>query len=93
MCANFQSDQPFPREGYAPVENAELFYREVGHGRPIILIHGGPDFDHTYLLPDMDRLSDSYGLIYYDQGDAESLWVEHSPTTSVFKQKSKIWKV
>jgi len=67
MCANLQSDQSVPREGYAPVENAELFYREVGHGRPIILIHGGPDFDHTYLLPDMDRLSDSYRLIYYDQ--------------------------
>jgi proline iminopeptidase len=56
-----------PREGYAPIENGQLFYREVGHGQPIILIHGGPDFDHTYLLPDMDRLSDSYRLIYYDQ--------------------------
>ena len=31
------------------------------------MIHGGPDFDHTYLLPDMDRLSDVYRLIYYDQ--------------------------
>jgi proline iminopeptidase len=61
------SYQPISREGYVPVDNAELFYREVGHGRPIILIHGGPDFDHTYLLPDMDRLSDSYRLIYYDQ--------------------------
>jgi hypothetical protein len=33
----------------------------------IVVLHGGPDFDHTYLLPDMDRLSDSYRLIYYDQ--------------------------
>lgn len=66
MCA-LQSDLSVPREGYAPVANVELFYREVGHGRPIILLHGGPDFDHTYLLPDMDRLSDSYRLIYYDQ--------------------------
>src|SRR4026209_3032326 len=61
------SDQSVPREGYAPVKNGELFYREVGHGRPIIVLHGGPDFDHTYLLPDLDRLSDSYRLIYYDQ--------------------------
>jgi proline iminopeptidase len=67
MCANLQPDQAVPHEGYAPVENGELYYREVGQGRPIILIHGGPDFDHTYLLPDMDRLSDSYRLIYYDQ--------------------------
>lgn len=58
---------PTPREGYVPVDGAELFYREIGEGRPIIVIHGGPDFDHTYLLPDMDRLADSYRLIYYDQ--------------------------
>ena len=64
MSANHQS---VPREGYAPVKNATLFYREIGQGQPIILIHGGPDFDHLYLLPDMDRLSDSYRLIYYDQ--------------------------
>jgi proline iminopeptidase len=31
------------------------------------VLHGGPDFDHSYLLPDLDRLSDSFRLIYYDQ--------------------------
>lgn len=54
-------------EGYAAVENAKLYYREVGEGPPIIIVHGGPDFDHGYLLPDMDRLADGYRLIYYDQ--------------------------
>lgn len=41
----------------------ELFYREVGEGHSIIVIHGGPDFDHAYLLPDLDRLADSFRLI------------------------------
>ena len=54
-------------ESYAPVDGAELFCREAGEGRAIIVVHGGPDFDHTYLLPDLDRLADSYRLIYYDQ--------------------------
>ena len=67
MCANPQSNRPGPREGYIPVENAELYYREIGQGQPIIILHGGPEFDHTYLRPDMDRLSDSFRLIYYDQ--------------------------
>jgi proline iminopeptidase len=56
-----------PLEGYVPVENARLFCREVGQGQPIVLLHGGPSFDHSYLLPDMDRLADTYRLIYYDQ--------------------------
>jgi proline iminopeptidase len=67
MCASFRSNGSAPREGFVPVKNAELFTREIGEGQPIIVIHGGPDFDHTYLLPDMDRLADSYRLIYYDQ--------------------------
>ncbi len=56
-----------PREGHIPMESADLYYREIGRGQPMIVVHGGPDFDHQYLLPDMDRLSDSYRLIYYDQ--------------------------
>jgi proline iminopeptidase len=67
MDPDLQSNQPAPREGYLPVAGAELYYREIGQGPPIILLHGGPDFDHNYLLPDMDRLSDSFRLIYYDQ--------------------------
>src|SRR5262249_28515490 len=46
---------------------AELYAREVGQGTVVIVLHGGPDFDHSYLLPELDRLSDSYRLIYYDQ--------------------------
>jgi proline iminopeptidase len=30
-------------------------------------VHGGPDFDHQYLLPDLDRLADRFRLVYYDQ--------------------------
>lgn len=67
MCTSLDSNQPAPREGYVPVEDAELYYREIGQGQPIVILHGGPDFSHSYLLPEMDRLSDSFQLIYYDQ--------------------------
>jgi proline iminopeptidase len=59
--------QHLPREGYAPVADASLYYRDIGQGPPIIVLHGGPSFDHNYLLPDLDRLADTYRLIYYDQ--------------------------
>ena len=56
-----------PRESHIPVGNAELYSRELGQGTEIIVLHGGPDFDHSYFVPDLDRLSDSFHLIYYDQ--------------------------
>ncbi len=67
MSAHFPSRASALREAHVPVDGAELYCREIGQGQPIIVIHGGPDFDHTCLLPDMDRLSDAYRLIYYDQ--------------------------
>jgi proline iminopeptidase len=59
--------QPAARERYLTRGAARLYIREVGRGAPIIVVHGGPDFDHEYLLPDMDRLAEWFRLVYYDQ--------------------------
>jgi proline iminopeptidase len=67
MGAPLPADSLAAREGYIPVDHAHLYYREVGRGQPMIVLHGGPDFDHRYLLPELDRLADSFHLIYYDQ--------------------------
>ena len=56
-----------PRESRIPVGKTSIYSREIGRGQPIIVLHGGPDFDHGYLLPDLDRLADAFRLIYYDQ--------------------------
>jgi proline iminopeptidase len=55
------------REGDIPVGKGSLHFREIGRGVPIIVLHGGPDFDCGYLVPELDRLADRYRLIYYDQ--------------------------
>jgi proline iminopeptidase len=46
---------------------SRLYVRDLGRGLPIVVVHGGPDFDHEYLLPDLDRLAGRYHLVYYDQ--------------------------
>lgn len=56
-----------PSESRVPVGSASLYVRAVGQGEPVIVLHGGPDFDHRYFLPDLDRLGESFRLIYYDQ--------------------------
>jgi proline iminopeptidase len=55
------------REMRVPVGGASLYARDVGRGRPLIVLHGGPDFDQAYLRPELDELADAYRLIYYDQ--------------------------
>jgi proline iminopeptidase len=54
-------------ERHIRVAGFRLFVREAGAGTPLLILHGGPDFDHAYLLPELDRLADSFRLIYYDQ--------------------------
>ena len=54
-------------DGYVQVGPARLYCRVVGEGPPIVVLHGGPDFDHTYLLPELDGLADAFRLVYYDQ--------------------------
>lgn len=58
---------PHITERHVVVRGVELFVREVGSGPPLVVLHGGPDFDHAYLLPELDRLAESFRLIYYDQ--------------------------
>ena len=56
-----------PKESRIAVDGASLYVRTIGKGQPVIVLHGGPDFDIGYLLPDLDRFKDVFQLIYYDQ--------------------------
>jgi proline iminopeptidase len=55
------------RGGHVAVNGALLYVREIGAGPAVVVLHGGPDFDHTYLLPETDELADRCRLVYYDQ--------------------------
>ena len=59
-----------PSESRIPVGTpgtTSLYARAIGQGPPVIVLHGGPDFDHGYLLPNLDQFKDAFRLIYYDQ--------------------------
>ena len=56
-----------PRQGLLSLDDARLFYEVLGSGDPIIVVHGGPGLDHSYLQPGLDVLAGSNTLIYYDQ--------------------------
>lgn len=47
--------------------NAEgLHHVVVGTGPPLLVMHGGPGFDHTYFRPWLDGLGADHSVIYYD---------------------------
>lgn len=47
------------------VRDTSLFVKVVGHGYPLLLMHGGPGLDHISLLS-FRRLADQFTLIFYD---------------------------
>jgi len=67
MSACPASDKSVARESHVALGKTDLYFRDIGRGTAVIALHGGPDFDHQYLLPDLDHLADSSRLIYYAQ--------------------------
>jgi len=57
----------YTEEGLIPVDRAEIYYKSCGRGAPVLVIHGGPGMEHSYLLPQVAALADHYQLIFYDQ--------------------------
>lgn len=54
-------------QGLEPVNGTQLFVKSTGKGEPVIIIHGGPLLDHSYLFPYLEPLSENYRLFFYDQ--------------------------
>lgn len=46
---------------------AQPFKKETGKGEPLLIVHGGPGLNHTYLLPHLKNLAKWYTLVFYDQ--------------------------
>ncbi|WP_420439387.1 alpha/beta fold hydrolase [Candidatus Palauibacter sp.] len=55
------------RAGSLSVFEAELFYQTVGVGEPVVVVHGGPGLDHSYLRPWFGPLAETHQVILYDQ--------------------------
>jgi len=60
------AQQPIEK-GYKIINGVRLYYETIGEGVPIVIVHGGPGLDHSYLLPQMGELAKGYKLIFYDQ--------------------------
>ena len=64
------------QSGYIDAHGVLIYYVEFGKGAPLVILHGGPGADHTYLLPGLVPLARTHRLIFIDErgsGQSERL--------------------
>jgi pimeloyl-ACP methyl ester carboxylesterase len=47
------------------IRGVSLFVKVIGHGYPLVLMHGGPGLDYKTMLP-LEPLADQFTLVFYD---------------------------
>ena len=63
--ANSANGQDF--EGQKRINGTDLQVKIIGKGSPVIVLHGGPGLNYSYLIPQLMDLSRKHKLIFFDQ--------------------------
>ena len=54
-------------DGFLTINGSEIYYKTLGEGEPLVIVHGGPTLEHSYFLPHFESLAEDFQLIFYDQ--------------------------
>jgi proline-specific peptidase len=75
----------FPlQEGFVDAHGVLLYYKTVGRGRPLLILHGGPGASHDYFLPHLLPLARRHRLVFIDErGSGRSERLENPQTYTV----------
>ena len=58
----------FPQEeGFVDANGVMIYYKILGHGEPLMIVHGGPGASHDYFLPYLLPLARRHKLIFIDE--------------------------
>src|ERR1700729_2112818 len=55
------------REGYVEGAGAAIYFKTLGRGVPLLLLHGGPGADHSDFLPALQPLARRHQLVLIDE--------------------------
>ena len=55
------------QEGFVDAHGVLIYYKSLGNGPPLMVVHGGPGADHTYFLPYLLPLARTHRLIFIDE--------------------------
>jgi proline iminopeptidase len=62
---------------------AQPYKAATGKGEPLVIVHGGPGLNHTYLLPNFKNLSKWFTLVFYDQRASGRSAIPSTDSTSL----------
>ena len=54
-------------EGFVDANNIMIYYKAIGYGDPLMILHGGPGASHDYFLPYLLALAKTNRLIFIDE--------------------------
>ncbi|HWX53326.1 MAG TPA: proline iminopeptidase-family hydrolase [Verrucomicrobiae bacterium] len=54
-------------EGFVDARGVFIYYKILGRGAPLLIVHGGPGASHDYLLPHLLPLARTNRLIFIDE--------------------------
>ncbi len=78
-------------EGLVDNGGVLLYFKSVGRGPPLVVVHGGPGASHDYLLPNLYRLASSYRLVFIDErGSGRSPRLEDTSQYTVEKMADDV---
>ncbi|MGI9384569.1 MAG: alpha/beta fold hydrolase [Methyloligellaceae bacterium] len=71
-----------PEAGLIDTAEGPTFVRALGSGPPVFVLHGGPAWDHTYLVDGLAFLAERRTLIFYDQPGCGRTPCPEAPTAA-----------
>ncbi len=61
-----QTDHVYPvQDGFVDANGVMIYYTMMGHGEPLLILHGGPGSSHDYFLPYLLPLARRHKVIFY----------------------------
>ncbi|MDP4292235.1 MAG: proline iminopeptidase-family hydrolase, partial [Bacteroidota bacterium] len=65
-------------EGFVDANGVLIYYKSIGSGQPLMIVHGGPGASHDYFLPYLLPLARQNRLIFIDErGSGQSQKLEN----------------
>jgi proline iminopeptidase len=54
-------------EGFVDANGVLIYYKALGSGSPLVVVHGGPGMSHDYFLPYLLPLARTHRLVFIDE--------------------------